>query len=235
MKRAIITLTVGKEYTKMARLTHPLMLRYAKFCRADFVSYRTRTVPRSWPVHFQKFRSCRQALGKYDRVMFLDTDCVVFPSCPDLFSLVTPGMFGGFDEISFWGPAWGMTQLFKLRVCRPTVKLELWNGAHLNAGVWVFDKRHRKLFADPSTGPMLWDFPEQTLMSWRLSVYRTPIVRLPEATNYLSCYDTHAIPNPHRVDIYHITGWSPDPKRDRMKTIAKLAKKATAAWDKTCF
>lgn len=231
MKRAIISFAHGRQHRKYAAATWPTHRVYAERCRAKFVAFHKRTVPRNWPVYFQKYRMAREALRRYDRVMLLDADCVVMPSCPDLFGLVTPGMFGGFDEVAYWGPTWASVALFELAVCRDNIDMNAWNGAHLNAGVWVFDRRHFDLFSDPEPGPFRWRFPEQTMMSWRLSRDKTPIVRLPESCNYMSHYKNHPVPSPHRVDIYHVVGWNP-PKGDRLGTLRRLAKKAMKGWEK---
>jgi len=80
-KRCIVSVAVGDDYIAMSKLTWPLMETYADKCDADFIGLDNKI--EDWAI-MEKFRTwhfCQQ----YDEVLFLDADCVVKSTCPNIF------------------------------------------------------------------------------------------------------------------------------------------------------
>ena len=79
--RAIITVANGTQFVEMLKLTRPLMQAYADKCNADLLDLDNDT--ESWGP-MEKFRVWHFA-QQYDEVLFVDADCVIKPSSPNIF------------------------------------------------------------------------------------------------------------------------------------------------------
>lgn len=80
-ERLVITIATGKEFRALARITAPLMADYAQRCDADFILLDN--ITQGW-WGLEKFRAWHFA-QLYDETLFLDVDCIVRPTCRDLF------------------------------------------------------------------------------------------------------------------------------------------------------
>lgn len=155
--RLILTIAVGPAFQEIAALTHPLIGAYARQVGADFVSINTAT---SLP-HLEKFRMA-DFLGRYDRVLFIDTDIVITGNCPDLFSIVPDGAFGA------WFPDPMIPGRFAGNIARVQEVLGDigWVDGYFNSGVMVASRCHRPVFQDPEDYTD--SFFEQTLLNYRV-------------------------------------------------------------------
>jgi orotate phosphoribosyltransferase len=80
-KRCIVSVATGYDYIAMSRLTWPLMQAYADRCEADFIGLDNQTEEWALMEKFRTWHFCQQ----YDEVLFLDADCVVKPTAPNIF------------------------------------------------------------------------------------------------------------------------------------------------------
>lgn len=85
--RLIITVATGDSAQAVLAATRPLMESYAQRVGADFLAL-TNTKYDWWG--FEKFR-VRYFAQQYDETLFLDSDVIVRPDCPDLFELQESG------------------------------------------------------------------------------------------------------------------------------------------------
>ncbi len=113
------------------------MAGYASRIGADFVSlHRQAENP-----YLEKLR-LGDYLGLYERILFLDTDVIVRPDCPDLFQLVPADCFG----------AW-IASDHSPRFDREIEQLQQhlgnlgWQKTCFNSGVMVVPRQHREAFA----------------------------------------------------------------------------------------
>lgn len=134
---AVVTVVIGEEFREIAALTHPLMEGYASRIGADFVSlHRQAENP-----YLEKLR-LGDYLGLYERALFLDTDVIVRPDCPDLFQLVPAECFGAWLASNH-------SPRFDLEILRLQEQLGniSWRKTYFNSGVMVVSRQHREAFA----------------------------------------------------------------------------------------
>jgi hypothetical protein len=143
---AVVTIQIGADYRRIAEITHPLMAVYAKRIGADFVSITEPAI--GGPLHAEKFQ-LQSLLERYERVLFLDVDLLILPSCPDLFQIVPEDHFGAFDVSSF-------TRLHDraTRLIQDSLGNLGWVRPYFNSGVMVVSRCHSEVFNLQSPGRM---------------------------------------------------------------------------------
>jgi lipopolysaccharide biosynthesis glycosyltransferase len=97
-KYCVLTIAVGDDFQKMAKITHPTLKAYADRIGADFICVDKNTC--STP-HWEKFINIYKLLIKYERIIYLDTDLIVRDDCPSLFDIVPEAKIGMFNEMPF--------------------------------------------------------------------------------------------------------------------------------------
>jgi lipopolysaccharide biosynthesis glycosyltransferase len=150
MNTAVITLTVGRDYERIAALTHPTLKAYAEKIGAKFICINQRSFPNTVPVGYEKLRIPELfEIHNLDRAIFLDSDLIVREDCPSLFQFVPEGWFGAFNEGEWMDDRKKSlveaSKLFKVSL----VESEKWGTRYYNTGVMVFDKSHLKVFERP--------------------------------------------------------------------------------------
>jgi uncharacterized HAD superfamily protein len=80
-KRCVVSVAVGDDCVAMSKLTWPLMQAYADKCDADFIGLDNETEDCAIMEKFRTWHFCQQ----YDEVLFLDADCLVKPTAPNIF------------------------------------------------------------------------------------------------------------------------------------------------------
>jgi len=152
MSRAVVTMTFGEKFERMAELTHPTIKRYADRIGADFVVINER----KWPDYHWDYEKSQfqDLLLKYDRINYIDTDCIVRDDCPDLFQLVKPTEFGAFREGAFIPDRMkALEYVAHLSGQQIQMNPAEWKGKYWNAGVMVVSALHRDIFMEMSTNP----------------------------------------------------------------------------------
>lgn len=143
MKNAVVTIAIGPEFERIAELTHPTMRAYAAKIGADFVVLDKKELAVTSP-HFEKFR-LYHLLNKYNRIIYLDTDMVVRPDCPNLFDTVPYNKLGLFNEGPFVNRLEQMQE-----ACRVySIEIQKWKNEFYNTGVMVVSRPHKFLFDKP--------------------------------------------------------------------------------------
>lgn len=88
MKTAVTSICFGAGNRQMRNLTFPAMLDYADRIGADFVNitagYGQRFLGN---IYYEKLQII-DLLDQYDRVIYIDTDIIIAPDCPNLASIV---------------------------------------------------------------------------------------------------------------------------------------------------
>jgi lipopolysaccharide biosynthesis glycosyltransferase len=141
---AVVTLSFGDAFLEMEKLTHPNLKAYADKIGADFHVISERAWP-SAPPCYEKLQVARY-LEKYERIVYLDTDILVQPHCPNLFDVVPLGMFGAFCEGKFFPERRAALQRTLIENGHDFVEKYQ---EYVNAGVMVFDRSHKSLFDLP--------------------------------------------------------------------------------------
>ncbi len=144
-KRAVVTVTIGRKSESIAKLTHPIMQRYADRIRSDFVVIRDKVVNSKYP-QFEKFQ-LYDLLQAYERIVYLDTDIIVMPDCPDLFDAVPRGKFGAFFDSEVKDndadiPEWRQEEIRYFQKRYGNIN---WGSTYFNTGVMVMSRPHREI------------------------------------------------------------------------------------------
>ena len=140
-KLAVITLAIGDHFKKMGDITHPLMKQYADKCNADFIVIdQARLEDQIGLVTYEKFQLYDYLSGKYERVLFIDTDIVVSPKSPNLFKIVDNDAFAASNEETY-----SMAEAHKslTQVQLGTID---WKYPYFNSGVMLCSRVHKELF-----------------------------------------------------------------------------------------
>jgi lipopolysaccharide biosynthesis glycosyltransferase len=166
----VVTLCIGKLYEEISLVTHPFMRSYAEKIGADFQVI-TIAETKTDIEYYEKFQ-LYSYLERYERVIFLDTDLLVSPQCPDLFSVVPETHFGAFlvsQYSNFHDSA--------IRISQEILGNIDWNAKYFNSGVMVFSKAHREVFSYQDSEFKTWSshsrshdgtFLDQTLLNYRV-------------------------------------------------------------------
>jgi lipopolysaccharide biosynthesis glycosyltransferase len=196
MSNAVITVTIGEEFHRIAAITHPLIAFYARRIGADFVVLQG-AASQPW---FEKFR-LYDFLGLYERVLFLDTDVIVQPTCPNLFDRVPAERFGAWlasRHYSRFDP-----QIARIQQVLPDLG---WRGDYFNSGVMVVSRCHRDAFSKSIEYED--EYPDQTLLNYRVQRLRYPIEDIGYRFNHTRLVDGGA--GRFASHIIHYAGVGPD-------------------------
>lgn len=195
---AVVTISIGDNYSLISKLTHPTLKRYADKIGADFVVI---DKPSHTP-HWEKFQ-IYDLLVKYNRIIYLDTDLIVRDDCPNLFDMVPEFQLGIFNEGRF-EPRTGSLQ----EACKEYGKSipKKWDGTYYNTGVMVLSRRHRSLFKTPHHVADLGMF-EQGYLNMEILIdfdndraHEERIYELDYKFNRMPLTDSHC--GVHRCDSY---------------------------------
>ncbi len=160
MRKAVVTLCVGERFGELAKITHPFQRAYASKIEADHVVISERKF-KTEVICYEKLQ-IKELLQTYDRILYLDTDIIVKPNCPDLFSLIPLGWFGAFSE-GAWLDRTGAIEIGCRQFIYQHSILKKWEKRYFNAGVMVVDKSHRHVFGKPDVFHN--NFEDQTWMN----------------------------------------------------------------------
>lgn len=82
--KLVITIAIGKLYQQILDVSRPTIRAYADKIGADYIELTNET--QRWPL-LEKFRVGHYT-NEYDRTLFVDADCLIKPTTPDLFEIV---------------------------------------------------------------------------------------------------------------------------------------------------
>lgn len=206
--RAVVTMSIGKEYETIASLTHPSIKAYAERIGAEFVNLSS-TDDINMP-HWNKFQ-LYGVLAKFKRVIWLDTDLIVRDDCPDLFEIVPEEEFGIFEEGKF-APRMEIMAKAIETYAEPVE----WDGSYFNTGVMVVSRFHREIFRRPFSDKLeesalkTFEIPsflgEQSYLNIRLAQSGVEICKLPYRFNRMSLMDERTGEPRHASYIVHYAG-----------------------------
>lgn len=200
-RRAVVTVTFGKEFEQIAKVSHPTIKDYANRCDADFVVIDQRAFRDPINPNWEILR-IGSLLNDYERVIYFDTDLIISADAPSLFGYVPLGTFGALNEAKF------NSHLQELREDNDVHHIDTRlcaNELYFNAGVMVFDRSHEDLFAIPRVfvdkGIGIQTYVNLRLLrSWSsfvdIGIEFNRFPHLPSLRGYLEAY------------VIHYAGWS---------------------------
>lgn len=95
--RCVVTIGTGAKFRELLRVSRQSLLAYAERCNADYYEI---TDPQFVDWKREKFRVYDFA-SRYQRTLFVDADCWIRPSCPDLFEVVPTNRVAMHDDRPF--------------------------------------------------------------------------------------------------------------------------------------
>lgn len=135
---AIVTLTRGEQNWKEARYTHPTFERYARKTGAKLIVIDKGEFP---PIGFYLvWRQIFLLLEQYERILYIDTDCLIAPECPNLFEIVPQDKLG--IHILPLTPSFAEDMKNIQRECGQIG----WIQTYFSTGVFLASRIHRVLF-----------------------------------------------------------------------------------------
>jgi lipopolysaccharide biosynthesis glycosyltransferase len=187
-RSAIVTLNIGNR--EEALLSKPFFHLYCRRYDLDFIVIHekklkinpNRRKPRLG-IHLEKFQLA-ELLPYYDRIAYVDSDILIHPNAPDIFSQVDEQAIGCvFEDIG--EEAWKRQEEWD-KVQAMLGKLA---GSHhyFNAGVVVFSKCHQHLF-DLKLGIPGGRWPDQTFLNYHARKLALRIEELPVKFNFLPIF-----------------------------------------------
>lgn len=161
---AIVTLDIGDNFRHISDLTHPYIRKYANRIGAEFIVFGHQKYAH---CHFDKFR-IYDILDHFDRVLYMDSDILVHPECPNLFELVPESCVGIYDESK---PADEQQKRKHRDVMKKAIHIYGTDTppryGFYNAGLYVVSKHHQSLFTKPDKTPFM-EYGDQPLLNLRL-------------------------------------------------------------------
>ena len=222
-KKAVITLTMGTEYDTLSKLTHPTLRAYAKKIGADFHIINEKKLKHNIPVGYEKLQLV-DYLEQYHRIIFIDSDIIIRPDTPDLFSYVPEGWFGVFNEGEFMPE-----RLKTLDSCCKELGISAphFKGQYYNTGVMVFEQRHAEVFKTPPK--FIDNFYEQTYLNIMLARNLCKVKNLSSSFNRMSFMDALQITKDHYLES-HIVHYAGQLKQMGLDDLCKQIQTDLEAW-----
>jgi len=187
-RTALITLSI--ELNEEDRRSHRFFQGYADKFGFDFriisepqFRYRPNFFRkrRVW-LHYEKFQLLNW-LDRYERVIYLDSDILIHPECPDLLAEVPPGHLGCVADTG-GEDAWKRREELS-RLEQKWGTLPASGRPYFNGGVLVLDQSHRSLFHLSREDVVSGRWPEQTLLNYRVRQNGTKVHFLDSKFNFL--------------------------------------------------
>jgi hypothetical protein len=99
--RLVITVATGPKFKGILAVTRPHLLAYAERCDADYIELTNQSFGQ-WQL--EKFR-VHGVAKQYEQTLFIDSDCYVRPSCPNIFELGETMLHADIEHNTWW-PDW---------------------------------------------------------------------------------------------------------------------------------
>jgi hypothetical protein len=176
--KAIVTLTIGESARKEARYSHPYFRLYAQKTGADFIVIDKPQINRE-KVYYEKYQLFF-LLEKYNRVLFVDTDCLIAPECPDLFKVVPQGKLG--VHILSLTPSLA-EDIKKIQASCGQIG---WEDVYFSSGVFLASKIHSGLFAQENSCRYISEwYPDQTEINYNAQRLNLGLFDIGEKFEYI--------------------------------------------------
>jgi lipopolysaccharide biosynthesis glycosyltransferase len=95
MKTALVTLSIGEEFEEILKLTKQSMIDYSLKISSDFICINNSIYKDSLNNKFEKLQIFN-LLNNYNRIIYIDSDIIIMPDCPNLFHIVPDSHIGAF-------------------------------------------------------------------------------------------------------------------------------------------
>lgn len=205
MKRAVVT-RADDNIKQMCELTHPSIRAYAEKCGADFIIYdhESPVMTGDNRPHYRIIKGA-ETLEEYDRILFIDSDVLVNPKCPDVFEVVPEDCIGTIYEDK------GSRRKMRRRLIREMQEKwgdVGWTEGYTNAGVFVVSRCHAGIF-EPHNGEYWLEWGSADLhMSYMARKNGYKFFELPFTWNHMTMFSEGWNGSPDRFEsnMIHYAG-----------------------------
>jgi len=223
-KRAVVTLAIGEQATKMLEVAEKSMRKYAEKIGADFIVIDKEEINVMFP-NIEKFQMFKM-LDVYDRILYLDVDMLIHPNTPDVFELVPPDALGAVPDTP--DGTWGNINRFQDMVVIQQALGDIgWTSGYFNSGVMVLSKIHKSIFEHPEERSKIQtQFRDQTLVNYNFQkIYpkQTEFFRLEPRFNGMEItgYSSRGNSRYKKTEAYFMHFAFEGDKVEQMKIVAK--------------
>jgi hypothetical protein len=130
--------------TELTRVTHPILMDYAKQWGCDFIVMDTKE---DWMTDYElaHYRILRvgELLESYERILIIDSDIIITPSCPNPFDEVPEDYIGTIYEDK--GSREPMRQGVIMSIQERWGDVG-WEEGYINTGFFVVSRQHKNIF-----------------------------------------------------------------------------------------
>lgn len=208
-KNALVTVVSGEKGRSLWGVTRGLMAAYADRHALDLIVLDWEGPPR-WPMG-SKFQ-IPNALGLYQRIIYVDADVVLRPSVPNLLDVVDPDAIGLWSDLpdvlvkdyAFVAEYLRFRKLVGLQHELPFRMEHYWN-----TGVMVISREHAHYFSVPTQPIPAWHCSEQHWWVSQLIDQQAPVQRMPREFNWQWWADPgfrlRQVPDDA---VLHFSGWT---------------------------
>lgn len=220
--------------TDLTDVTHPILMDYAKQWGCDFIVLDEKE---DWMTDYElahyRILRVREILEHYERVLVIDSDIVIMPTCPNPFEVVPVDKIGTIYEDV--GSREAMRQGVIMSIQERFGHVE-WEEGYINTGLFVVSRQHSNIFQrieppkdqiqDASFSPLkgLWmGFGyDDALIGYNIHKFGHEVHELPFQFNHMSMFSEDWNGNANRFNshIIHYAGLArfPDDRSGRVLT-----------------
>lgn len=221
MSRNLIVTMVSNSFQHVGELTVPYHQAYANRIGADFMCITGNRI--STHLGWEKLRIA-EFLREYDRVAWVDSDCLVMQNCPNLFEVVPEDTFAAVDEWPLWDYERKNFIEYQKAMCDFYGIPQFEPTRYFNVGVMVVSKIHAPIFEIPAVQLNKW-YNEQTYLNIQTVTQNVKFLDLGYKFNHFAV-DRTPMPTPKfDSNILHYTAYSTDRVTAIKADLALLKKK----------
>ena len=201
-KNAVVTVVSGEKYRALWWKTEPTFEAYTARIGAELVVIGTHIgIPSQ---HWAKLGIYELLKKRFDRVAFIDADCLIREDCPSLFDLVPEDSIGIFNEGKCTPRAICIYEIMNAY----KIQLPAWNRKdYYNTGVMVVSRGQRFIFRPPEEVKRIrHSYGEQTYLNLQIIQKEAKVFELPHAFNHMSIMDSLTGVSRKAAFIIHYAG-----------------------------
>jgi len=207
----LITTRADKNCEDWAELMHPVFKKYADRVKADFLILgESQNVPEASTgiglgVYQYRIMEHYNLHAHYDRILHLDSDMLLMPSCPNLFEVVEEGSVGTiYEDVGSRRP--------QRAGCIKNAQSKFgdigWTEGYINTGVFITSRQHRDIY-QKIAGEYFTDWGTDDIhIGYLINKLGHKIQELPYQFNHMTMFSEHWNGSPDRFDshIIHYAG-----------------------------
>ena len=206
-KRLIMTRTdLGAE--PQAAISHPIFRHFAYKWNADFIALnRNPEIPmdnKDKRLFYRTFIS-PSLFYAYDRILILDSDIILSPSCPNIFEEVPSNKIGLVMEDQGYKKD---SRLFRIKQIQDTYGDIGWISGYPNSGFMIFSKQHAHMFDSIGGSYFEQAGTDCVQIGYNISKWNLPYMDLGYQWNHMTMFSENWNGSPDRFDshVIHYAG-----------------------------